>query len=76
MKKITIVTALALIGLSSCTKEKDYLCTITQYNPETNVTDTIGVTPFRGTYYQMKAFEKEGTFVGINANSWHITTCK
>lgn len=76
MKKTTIILALAVIGLSSCAKQRDYLCTVEQVNPEGINYHTVATVTFRGTYYEMKKFESDGTFTGPNQGAWQTTTCK
>ena len=72
MKK-SILFAAALISLASCTKERDYLCTVVQIVPEGIVYRTETVHTFRGTYAQMKRHEAAGTFT----QPWdQTTTCR
>jgi hypothetical protein len=75
MKRIILIS-LALIGLSSCCKERDYLCTVEQTHPEGIVYHTSVVIPFRGTYGQMKAYEAARTFGTPGSGAWQTCTCK
>lgn len=62
MKRILLAAAIAMIALSSCQKEQDYLCTVETGNAEALVSYYKDVVPFHGTYTQMKQFEADRTF--------------
>lgn len=75
MKSLLILSAL-LLCFASCTKERDYLCTVVQTNPEGIVYQTTVTHTFRGTYPQMKRHEVNGTHDFPGTNSTVVTTCK
>jgi hypothetical protein len=78
MKRITIIAAIALVALTSCTKEQDYLCTIENTDPEGIVWYHKATVPFHGTYAQMKSYEAARTFGTLYslAGPAQLTACK
>lgn len=77
MKKLLFIL-IAAAALTSCKKERDYLCTIEQVTPEGIIYHTKFVTPFHGTYAEMLAFQKSSTFGDstIPNSAWQLTICR